>query len=652
MRLVSMDFEYIENKNKTFYYTICASIHFFGGETYVFDLLDSVDSFQQFLHTIDLDCHVFAGFAIAGAEIPVLCQIVGREFVSKMKWIDLWVEFKMFSLTHPDYYCPNPSLKDTLNILKINDKYSSNKEEVRNLILFSESQKKRAADEKKLRIETDEFYYTDEEKKLIQKYCIDDTRILEHIYYKIEEISKKYPIEFEHRVYRGEHCKFLGISYYYHKGFPMDVEKLRKVFENIPEIKIALQEKCNEQCGIEIYVKEFKGPQRNKVFVKYSFSMKNFITYVKSKGLYEKWEKTKTGLKLEEDYLDEMLSQYRVILEPIYNARNTIKQLNSTNLITLLTDDDYIKSFSFPNHQKTSRDSPKPKLGFILNLTPWLRMLIKPKPGRAFVSIDFTSQEVLIAACLSMDDAMLADYLTDIYLGQAIRTGFAPEGATKKTHAHVRKPFKPIVLGNQFGMREKSLAIHFFNMYQQLENPKTLIECERIALKYLNNLEKAYYKYYSYLKQTLKKSRANKYYKNLDNWFYFLSRDTRDTQLINVPCQSNGAAMTRLAHDKCVERGIDVIMLHDSLSFECDEKDAVKLASQVSKIMCNASAKILGFDFMQSGTKIYYSKDIYFDSRGEEIYRFIMNRLNLECQQEFQDVEEIKNIHLNPQYNS
>jgi len=65
--------------------------------------------------------------------------------------------------------------------------------------------------------------------------------------------------------------------------------------------------------------------------------------------------------------------------------------------------------------------------------------------------IDFGSQEVAIAAKLSGDSG-------DPYLDFAICAGMAPDGATKATHGTVRDQCKAVVLGVQYGMREKTLA--------------------------------------------------------------------------------------------------------------------------------------------------------------------------------------------------
>ena len=655
MRNIYIDFEYIENKTKTYYALICCSIYDYRNDFKCnFDLRFALGSFREYLLSLDTSQVRFIGYNITTAEVPVLCQIMGHEWVMNTSWIDLWAEFKMFALTHPDYFTNKTGLANAIKILGIEDKYSADKESTRSLILYSEAQLKVAEKQRKTRLETGEFDYTHEQYEKITYYCDQDVLILPEVVRRLNEISKPYDIKLEERVNRGRHCQLAGVAYSRHRGYPMDVDRVKIIFENIPKIKESIQIHCNEQTGINIYEPQYKGPQRNKYLSHYQFNMKNFAEYLKTKGLYEDWAKTDTGLlRLDEDYIDEMLSAYRDTLLPVKTARDTIKQLNSTNLASLLTQEGYIKSVAWPYNQKTSRTSPKPKLGFILNLTPWLRMLIKPKPGRAFVGIDFKSQEVLIGACLSTDGGMLEDYLTDIYLGQAIKTGFAPPNATKKTHEEFRNAFKPIVLGTQFGMQAKKLSFRFYSLYQELGKErgqkhlleKSLEECLQDARLFLDNLREAYPEYYEFLETHIQNTSYNNYYKSLDNWFYFTDYTTRPTQIVNVPCQSNGAAMTRLAHDECVRRGIDVITLHDAIYFECLEEEALPKAKLVSKIMVWASAQILGYDHMSTETCIYTHDTPYYDRRGESVYRFIMEKLQLDCPKEFKKPNEIKDIH-------
>jgi len=648
MNFLYLDFEYISEINHTYQHLICCSV-LFKGEGSTFDLRYSSEDFECFIKNIDLETTIFCAYAITHAEVTAMCQIFDREFMLKTKWICIWTEFKMLALTHSDFFTSSTGLLSAIKTLGLEQSYNVQKNDTRDLILFSETERSKSEKDRKLRIETDEFSYTDKEFITIKEYCEADVIILDKLLYKIHEAFSlsNVNVTLDEMVYRGYHCLCAGISFYYHKGYPVDVEKVHAVFENIPAIKLHIQKLCNEQTGFEIYEAKYKGPVNSKEFSHYQFSMKNLTSYLESKELLSVWDRTDSGmLKLENDYLDKMLSSYKTIITPIYNSRTTIRQLNSTDLRKLITNEGFIKSTSWTFNQKTSRSSPKPKLGFLLNLCPWLRQLIHPKEGRALVSIDFKSQEVLIAALLSKDESMLEDYMTDIYIGQAIKTGFAPEGATKKSHPELRNAFKPIVLGTNFGMQAKSLSIHFFAMYEKLGDPVSMKMALVKAKRFLEAHTRAYRVYHKWLRQLLKESRINKHFKTLDNYYYFVDKTARDTQLQNVPCQSNGAAMMRMAFNACVKRGIDVISLHDALIFECAEEDALKNAKIVSELMCRSSAILLGSDYMKTDTKIFTNSSPYSDQRGVEMYNIVMNKLGLEDCSNFKKVPEITDIHL------
>src|SRR6202789_4431403 len=260
------------------------------------------------------------------------------------------------------------------------------------------------------------FPYSDIEMKLIVSYCEEDTQHLPQLHLQMANVIRDKNKESD-AIRRGNAVMNYVVSYEEGKGFPIDVDKLTKVFENRDRIKIAIQRKCNEDSGFQIYEPLFTGPKNNKVFQKYTFNLNNFGAYLNRHNLYQIWQRTASGrLTTSEDYLDEMCSKYKEILAPFYHTRNSLKQLSSTDLSTLLTPNGYIKGENIPYAQVSSRTSPKPSKGFMLNLSPWLRMLVKPKPGKVFVSFDFKSQEVLIAAALSKDKNLLEDYKTDVYM--------------------------------------------------------------------------------------------------------------------------------------------------------------------------------------------------------------------------------------------
>jgi DNA polymerase-1 len=84
-----------------------------------------------------------------------------------------------------------------------------------------------------------------------------------------------------------------------------------------------------------------------------------------------------------------------------------------------------------------------------------------PPPDHAFLYIDMSQQEFLIAAMLSGDEKMVEAYASgDVYMQTAIFTGHAPQGATKEDprYGAIRDRFKQVVLATQYLMGYISLA--------------------------------------------------------------------------------------------------------------------------------------------------------------------------------------------------
>lgn len=650
MNTIYIDFEYIQTRDQTYYNLVCVVVHNLkdnSTKNWPIIFPEALIDFKTYLQSLDLAETLFIGWAISGAEVPCLIQIMGVDWVKKTKWVDDWVEYKMWVLTHPDFfnYSKKHSLASAIECLGLEDNYLSDKGATLALILYDNEHR---AAKSKLRIETNNFHYSQEEMQTILFYCEQDVKILALITKKISLLSRLYNIEItlEQRLARGKFCMLSGVSYAMGNGFPMDIEKVKAIFSQRDKIKKLIQLECNKKSGYHLYMPEYKGPKNNKVLVKYTFCHENFTKYLTHHKLDTIWEKTEKGkqFRLDEDYLNEMLSNYKDILEPLYHARNTLKQLNSTDLSELMSPEGYIKCPPFPFQQKTSRSSPMPSKGFILNLAPWLRMMIKPAPGRAFVHPDFKAQEILVAAILSRDAQMLDSYLNDPYLSTAIKTGFAPDGATKKTHSHIRTPFKSIVLGTIYGRWVKSLTIIFMSLNAEWDQSKAQEE----AVRYLDTHKQVFPKYWQFVADTYDEAMMNGYFqiKGESGWLYFVSPETKTTQLQNLPCQSFAAEMLRYAHDACVEQGINVIPHHDAFAFECAIEDAIPLAKRVSQIMCEQSKRLLGYDYMSTTTKIYTHEKPYFDKRGIDTYKFVMKELGFEIDRNFEDVKEFENIHL------
>jgi len=77
----------------------------------------------------------------------------------------------------------------------------------------------------------------------------------------------------------------------------------------------------------------------------------------------------------------------------------------------------------------------------------------------AVAYVDWSQQEIGIAAALSGDAAMMAAYESgDFYLSFAKQAGAVPKDATKESHFRERSQFKVCALAVQYGTGPKSIA--------------------------------------------------------------------------------------------------------------------------------------------------------------------------------------------------
>ena len=109
---------------------------------------------------------------------------------------------------------------------------------------------------------------------------------------------------------------------------------------------------------------------------------------------------------------------------------------------------------------KTGRNQPR-AIEFLPAAASWWRTLVTPPPGEAIAYFDYRSQEYGVAAYLSGDLHMIADYTGgEVYLPLGVRSGLVPRGATKQTHGDIRdKVLKPVLLGLQYGRQPPGIAL-------------------------------------------------------------------------------------------------------------------------------------------------------------------------------------------------
>ena len=191
-----------------------------------------------------------------------------------------------------------------------------------------------------------------------------------------------------------------------------------------------------------------------------SFKEDRFQTLADTRGWSTSWPRTATGkLALTTKALGKQAKQYSE-LRPLQHLRDQIAELRLGRFLNTVGADGYSRCPIMPFWTRSGRNQPRGRdKVFLLSLPSWLHGLIAPPPGWGMALLDWKAQEIGIAAGLSNDPALIADFQAgDPHMNFAVRVGLAPIGATSETHGHIRNMVKPISLGCNYGMSKYGAA--------------------------------------------------------------------------------------------------------------------------------------------------------------------------------------------------
>ena len=223
-------------------------------------------------------------------------------------------------------------------------------------------------------------------------------------------------------------------------GVPVDTAMLGRLRNHWSDIKLDLIAAIDKDYGV------FEGG---------TFKAGLFAGYLVDNRI--DWPRSTTGhLQLDQDTFRDMAKRYPN-LEPLKELRHSLSDLRLMALA--VGPDGRNRTLLSPFGARSGRNTPS-NTKFVFGPSVWVRGLIKPPPGRALAYVDWKTQEVVIAAALSGDQALLdAVSSGDPYLAFAKMAKFVPPDATKQSHKVIRDLCKTCVLGTNYGMQAPSLAL-------------------------------------------------------------------------------------------------------------------------------------------------------------------------------------------------
>jgi hypothetical protein len=344
-----------------------------------------------------------------------------------------------------------------------------------------------------------------------------------------------------------------------------------------------------------------------------AFSGQRFELYLARHGI--SWPRLDSGaLALDDDTFREMARAYPVTIGPIREVRHALSQLKLHDLA--VGSDGRNRCLLSAFGSRTGRNQPS-NSAYIFGPSCWLRSLIQPGPGRALAYIDWSQQELAIAAVLSGDTAMQKAYQSgDFYLTFAKMAGAVPPDATKSTHSAVREQFKVVALGVLYGLSERGLA-------RRLGVPL----CEARLL--LQNHRETFQRFWRWSDRVEMEGMLGGTLQTVYGWRLAIGPHANPRSLRNFPMQAHGAEMMRLACCLATERGIAVCaVVHDALLIEAAVNEIETAAAQTQQAMQEASELVMPAFPLRTEAKLVRYPERYQDPRGVQMWETVQRVLN------------------------
>ena len=525
-----------------------------GTETKPSYSTDDKTLFIAYAASAEIGCHIPLGF-----DIPLYI-------------LDLYSEFRCINNGKPTKTHPNLKKLKKYNLLSVCFHYGiptvdvNYKELMRNRILEGPP-------------------FTHQERKKILQYCEKDVEMETNLFIRL-----KNEIELPYALLRGRYTASNAKMEF--NGIPIDIDNLTEIRDCWDIIKEEL-----------IY----RTDKNYRIYEDGVWKHKNFLNYLKKNKIY--WELTTSGLpRTDRKYMAKRAKTCPQI-KPIQELRYSLNQLKLEDL--KYGKDNRHRCFLSYFGAKTSRNTPSSSK-YIFGPAVWIRSLIKPKKGMAISYIDYSQQEIGIAAALSKDKNLIKAFETrDCYIEFAKEASAVPQNATKNTHPNERKKYKTAML-----------AIHYGQGYYSLAENLGILKAE--ALNIINTHKLTYRTYWKWINNFMNAGMLSGRVKTKYHW-YLNTKNANPRSLQNWPMQSTGAEILRLGISICFDYGIKVLgPIHDAILIEDKEKNINKTTKLAQECMKEASRKVLGLT-IKTDAKIIRYPNRYMDERGEKMWNDIID---------------------------
>jgi hypothetical protein len=434
-----------------------------------------------------------------------------------------------------------------------------------------------------------------QEQRDILNYCEDDVRALARLIPHIVPTIRSLP----QAMFRAKDQ--WAAAQQERRGIPTDGPKLARLRRHWHGMQVDLVTELDQPFGcyeIEDGVAHWR--------------KERFADYVRRNRM--SWPKHESGALDETDQTFRQMAGRYPQIEPLRELRYSLSKLRLNDLA--VGNDGRNRTPLWAYGTKTARNAPS-NSKYIFGPAKWLRFLITPPVGRVLVHRDYCQQEVRIAAVLSGDAALLqaCESGDDVYLGIAEQLGFLPESMSEGERKAIRALFKIVVLGIQYGMGARSLAI--------LTGISLSEACEILA-----RLRAQFHRFFDYTYRVLDHAGLRLEIGTPFGWYMQCPSGTNPRTIRNFPIQSTGSEILHVLCILAERRGIELVAsIHDAVLAEGNFDQAEDLSHALDQLMGDAAAVVLRGYRLPTDFQIVRPGKCYFDERGEAMWNTVIKLL-------------------------
>jgi DNA polymerase I len=487
----------------------------------------------------DDDPHLTVGFALS-AEAGSFLHV---DYPFPMPAIDLYAEYMVIHNTEMsrggDSKQPGPTLIQACQRYGVAGMDKAYKDEMRELAYTKTN-------------------HTPEEITLLQDYCLNDDcrmemRLFGAMLPRIDLLRAPLRAAFMMEI---ERMRWHGI--------PLDMDTYGRAERHARAAMSKMQEDLNRKLGADVY---FCGVFKRKTL--FGVMRRNGIPI----PIDPKTDKKSCATKLIKSMIDSHPS-----MNEYYEDKRMIDALRHLKLE--IGSDHRHRFWLNPFGTKTGRNNPSTNT--IFGLPHTMRSFIKPLPGMAIAQVDVGAEEVGIAAALSGDPVLMADYRS----GDPYRQFAAAALGILNPTEQQRQVYKATVLGRIYGLGAASLARNLSISRAQAE-------------QIIDQMNRRYPVLVAWLKRvTTKAAHCVPIVCTLGWSLTATGIPGEERTFLNFPMQANGAELMRLVIIRAGAAGLRLIgCAHDSFMIE-DTIDRIEESiKRLQEIICQVSRDLFnGFE--------------------------------------------------------